>query len=129
MPKGISSIVENEVPERFSFYGMKTILVVFLTQYPMSASGSPNYMTDTQAREWMHLFVASAYFFPVIGAIIADAFLGKYVTILALSVVYVAGHLYSAFIDLPSAALTATLDLKGMTRAAGHGFNRLSHMS
>jgi POT family proton-dependent oligopeptide transporter len=110
MPKGIPYIVGNEAAERFSFYGMKTILVVFMTQYLMSASGSPNYMTDTQAREWMHLFVASAYFFPVIGAVIADAFLGKYVTILALSVVYVTGHLCLAFIDLPSAALTATLD-------------------
>ena len=113
MPKGIPYIVGNEAAERFSFYGMKTILVVFMTQYLMSASGSPNYMTDTQAREWMHLFVASAYFFPVIGAVIADAFLGKYVTILALSMVYVAGHLCLAFIDLPSAALTATLDPKG----------------
>ena len=113
MPKGIPYIVGNEAAERFSFYGMKTILVVFMTQYLMTASGSPNYMTDTQAREWMHLFVASAYFFPVIGAIIADAFLGKYLTILSLSVVYVIGHLFLACIDLPSAALNATFDPRG----------------
>lgn len=113
MPNGIPYIVGNEAAERFSFYGMKTILVVFMTQYLMTASGSPNYMTDTQAREWMHLFVASAYFFPVIGAIIADAFLGKYLTILSLSVVYVIGHLCLACIDLPSAALNATFDPRG----------------
>ena len=113
MPKGIPYIVGNEAAERFSFYGMKTILVVFMTQYLMTASGSPNYMTDSQAREWMHLFVASAYFFPVIGAIIADAFLGKYLTILSLSVVYVIGHLFLACIDLPSAALNATFDPRG----------------
>jgi len=113
IPAGIPYIVGNEAAERFSFYGMKTILVVFMTQYLLSAQGQPNYMTDTQAREWMHLFVASAYFFPVIGAIIADAFLGKYVTILALSIVYCAGHLCLALIDLPSAALAATLDPKG----------------
>jgi dipeptide/tripeptide permease len=113
IPAGIPYIVGNEAAERFSFYGMKTILVVFMTQYLLSAQGQPNYMTDTQAREWMHLFVASAYFFPVIGAIIADAFLGKYVTILALSMVYCAGHLCLALIDLPSGALAATLDPKG----------------
>jgi dipeptide/tripeptide permease len=113
IPAGIPYIVGNEAAERFSFYGMKTILVVFMTQYLLSAQGQPNYMTDTQAREWMHLFVASAYFFPVIGAIIADAFLGKYVTILALSIVYCAGHLCLALIDLPSAALNATFDPKG----------------
>lgn len=113
IPAGIPYIVGNEAAERFSFYGMKTILVVFMTQYLLSAQGQPNYMTDTQAREWMHLFVASAYFFPVIGAIIADAFLGKYVTILALSMVYCAGHLCLALIDLPSATLAATLDPKG----------------
>lgn len=113
IPAGIPYIVGNEAAERFSFYGMKTILVVFMTQYLLSAQGQPNYMTDTQAREWMHLFVASAYFFPVIGAIIADAFLGKYVTILALSMVYCAGHLCLALIDLPSGALAATLDPRG----------------
>ena len=113
IPAGIPYIVGNEAAERFSFYGMKTILVVFMTQYLLSAQGQPNYMTDTQSREWMHLFVASAYFFPVIGAIIADAFLGKYVTILALSMVYCAGHLCLALIDMPSAALAATLDPKG----------------
>ena len=75
IPSGIPYIVGNEAAERFSFYGMKTILVVFMTQYLLSAQGQPNYMTDTQAREWMHLFVASAYFFPVIGAIISiDSF-------------------------------------------------------
>lgn len=113
MPPGIQYIVGNEAAERFSFYGMKTILVVFMTQYLMTATGQSNFMTDTEAREWMHLFVASAYFFPLIGAIVADAFLGKYVTILALSLVYCAGHLCLALIDLPSAALTATLEPRG----------------
>jgi POT family proton-dependent oligopeptide transporter len=112
MPGGIPYIVGNEAAERFSFYGMKTILVVFMTQYLLSAKALPNYMTDTEAREWMHLFVASAYFFPVIGAVIADAFLGKYVTIMALSIVYCLGHLSLALIDLPPAALQATMEPK-----------------
>jgi dipeptide/tripeptide permease len=110
MPDGIPFIVGNEAAERFSFYGMKTILVVFMTQYLHSASGRPDGMNETEAREWMHLFVASAYFFPVIGGIVADAFLGKYATILLLSLVYCAGHLCLALMDMPPAFLAATLE-------------------
>jgi dipeptide/tripeptide permease len=113
MPGGIPFIIGNEAAERFSFYGMKTILAVFMTQYLLSASGEAAYLTDAQAREYVHLFVASAYFFPVIGAIVADAFLGKYRTIMLLSIVYCIGHGALALIDLPSAFLQATLDPKG----------------
>lgn len=113
MPPGIPFIVGNEAAERFSFYGMKTILVVFMTQHLLSATGQPDYMTETEAREWMHLFVASAYFFPTIGGIIADAFLGKYLTILALSLVYCVGHLFLALMDMPAPFLEATLEPRG----------------
>ena len=33
MPEGVPFIVGNEAAERFSFYGMKAILVVFMTQH------------------------------------------------------------------------------------------------
>ena len=35
MPRGIPYIIGNEAAERFSFYGMRAILVVFMTQYLM----------------------------------------------------------------------------------------------
>ncbi|MDI9411819.1 MAG: MFS transporter, partial [Bacteroidia bacterium] len=110
MPPGIPFIIGNEAAERFSFYGMKTILAVFMTQYMLSATGTPDYMTRTEATEWVAWFVASAYFFPVLGALIADALLGKYLTIMILSMVYCLGHAALACIDLPSAALQASLD-------------------
>ena len=113
MPPGIPYIVGNEAAERFSFYGMKTILVVFMTQHLLSAAGTPDFMTETESREWLHLFVASAYFFPIIGGIVADAFLGKYRTILLLSLVYCAGHLCLALMDMPPAFLQATLAPRG----------------
>ena len=113
MPSGIPFIIGNEAAERFSFYGMKTILAVFMTQYLLSTSGEAAYLTDAQAREYVHLFVASAYFFPVLGAIVADAFLGKYRTIMLLSIVYCIGHGALALIDMPSSFLQATLDPKG----------------
>lgn len=117
MPPGIPFIIGNEAAERFSFYGMKVILSVFMTQYMLSATGTPNYMTDTEAREWVAWFVASAYFFPVLGALVADALLGKYLTIMILSMVYCLGHAALACIDLPSAALQATLDPRGWLMA------------
>lgn len=117
MPPGIPFIIGNEAAERFSFYGMKTILAIFMTQYMLSATGTPNYMTDTEAREWVAWFVASAYFFPVLGALLADALLGKYLTIMILSMVYCLGHAALACIDLPPAALQATLDPRGWLMA------------
>src|SRR5690606_3091870 len=45
------------------------------------------------ASGYVHLFNTGVYFFPVIGSIIADAFWGKYKTIVLLSLVYCLGHL------------------------------------
>jgi len=117
MPKGIPYIVGNEAAERFSFYGMKTILMVFMTQFLLTSTGTAAYMTETEAREWVAWFVASAYFFPVIGAIIADAVLGKYRTILLLSWLYCAGHLALAMMDLPPKGLQATMEPKSWLMA------------
>ena len=37
MPEGIPYIIANDIAERFSFYGMRAILVVFMTQYLMTS--------------------------------------------------------------------------------------------
>jgi len=93
MPRGIPYIIGNETAERFSFYGMRTILVVFMTKYLIDSDGSKDLMSDDQAKEYFHLFVMSAYFFPILGAILSDWLWGKYKTILTLSIVYCLGHL------------------------------------
>ncbi|MGQ0637115.1 MAG: POT family MFS transporter [Planctomycetaceae bacterium] len=93
LPAGIPYIIGNEAAERFSFYGMRGILVTFMTQYLLDASGNPDHMPEAMARETFHLFVASAYFFPLAGAVISDLWWGKYRTIITLSLVYCAGHL------------------------------------
>ncbi|MGA2017730.1 MAG: POT family MFS transporter [Opitutaceae bacterium] len=91
MPAGIPYIVGNEAAERFNFYGMRAILVVFMTQYLCSRTGAPAPMSENEADKWYHVFVASNYFFPVFGAILADALWGKYRTIFWLSFVYCFG--------------------------------------
>ena len=93
MPPGIPYIVVNEAAERYSFYGMRAILVIFMTKFLIGADGELDVMSEEQAKTWFHSFVTAAYFFPILGSIVADAFLGKYRTIIALSLVYCLGHL------------------------------------
>lgn len=93
MPAGIPYIIGNEAAERFSFYGMKAILVVFMTSALLDAAGRPAPMGEGEARAWYHAFTAAAYFTPLAGALLADILLGKYRTILSLSLLYCLGHL------------------------------------
>ncbi len=93
LPTGIPYIIANEAAERFSFYGMRAILVVFMTQYLLDAQGSAAPMNEAEARGWYHLFISAVYFMPLLGALLADGLLGKYRTIILLSLVYSVGHL------------------------------------
>ena len=93
MPPGIPYIIGNEAAERFSFYGMRTILVVFMTQYLAFMDGAGGRtMSGNEAVEHYHQFTSWVYFTPLLGALIADVFFGKYRTILWLSIVYCLGH-------------------------------------
>jgi POT family proton-dependent oligopeptide transporter len=99
-PRGVPFIIGNELAERFSFYGMKGILVIFMTTYLLGADGELKTMNREEAMTVYHLFTMSAYFFPIIGALIADIFLGKYRTILWLSLLYCVGHGMLALMDV-----------------------------
>ena len=90
MPPQIPFIIGNEGCERFSFYGMRNILTVFLMTSLLLAI--PEEMRKGEAKEVFHTFVIGVYFFPLLGGWIADRFWGKYKTILYLSLLYVCGH-------------------------------------
>jgi POT family proton-dependent oligopeptide transporter len=92
MPAGIPFIIGNEAAERFSFYGMRAILVVFMTQYLLNDGGAADPMNEEEAKGWFHLFVSAVYITPLLGALISDGLLGKYRTIILLSLVYCVGH-------------------------------------
>lgn len=98
MPPGIPYIVGNEAAERFSFYGMKAILTIYMTKFLVGWDGQPATLSDEDAKSAVHLFVASAYFFPILGAIFSDWILGKYRTIIWLSLIYCLGHLLLAVV-------------------------------
>jgi proton-dependent oligopeptide transporter, POT family len=90
MPRQIPYIIGNEGCERFSFYGMRNILTVFLAYtffaYLPEADGK------AAAKEVFHTFVIGVYFFPLLGGWLSDRFFGKYNTVFWLSIVYCIGH-------------------------------------
>src|SRR5574338_333965 len=90
IPRQIPYIIGNEGCERFSFYGMRNILTVFLVSSLLA------YLPESEragaAKDVFHTFVIGVYFFPLLGGWIADRFFGKYQTIFWLSLVYCAGQ-------------------------------------
>jgi POT family proton-dependent oligopeptide transporter len=110
MPAGIPYILTNETAERFSFYGMTSILVIFMTTHLMARDGSLAVMGAERAKSYFHLFKAAVYFTPLIGAIISDLWLGKFRTILYFSIVYCVGLLLMA-LDVTRLGLTGGLIL------------------
>jgi POT family proton-dependent oligopeptide transporter len=77
---------------------MRTILTIFMVRYLylMSDTILPA-MSKAEAQERYHTFSSWVYLFPILGAIVADAFTGKYRIIIAVSVLYCLGHLALAF--------------------------------
>jgi POT family proton-dependent oligopeptide transporter len=93
MPPGVPHIIGNEAAERFSFYGMKAVLAVFMVQYLHLMDGkSASVMNQAEATAMVHLFNGAVYLTPFLGALLADIFIGKYRTIMGLSIIYCAGH-------------------------------------
>ncbi|XP_028663900.1 solute carrier family 15 member 2 isoform X1 [Erpetoichthys calabaricus] len=83
-PVSIAFIVVNEFCERFSYYGMKALLTLYFIHFL--------HWDEDLSTAIYHAFSGLCYFTPVIGALIADSWLGKFRTIIYLSIIYVIGH-------------------------------------
>ena len=83
-PPQIKYIIGNEVCERFSYYGMLGILELYLVKRMN--------MTGDAATTTQHLFATAVYFLPLVGGWLADRWLGRYSTILFISLFYCMGH-------------------------------------
>src|SRR3954471_13294191 len=90
IPRQIRYIIGNEGCERFSFYGMRNILTMFLVSSLLVYL--PEADREHAAKDVFHTFVIGVYFFPLLGGWLADRFFGKYNTILWLSLVYCVGQ-------------------------------------
>jgi len=109
IPRQISYIIGNEGCERFSFYGMRNILTVFLVSSLLAYL--PEGDRAGAAKDVFHTFVIGVYFFPLLGGWLADRFFGKYHTIFWLSLVYCAGHLCLALSESSRAGFYTGLAL------------------
>ncbi len=77
-------IIGNEACERFSYYGVVGIMEIYLKdRMKMGSSG---------ATEMVHYFGAAVYLLPLAGGWLADRWLGRYWTILSISLFYCLGH-------------------------------------
>ena len=92
MPRQIPYIIGNEACERFSFYGMRNILVPFLISSILLGYLPQGPDREGAAKDIFHTFVIGVYFFPLLGGWLSDRFFGKYNTVLWFSLIYCAGH-------------------------------------
>lgn len=90
-PTQIRFILGNEAAERFSFYGVKAILALYITNVLL--------MTQDDATQIIHLFGFVNYFTPLLGAWVSDRWWGRYNTIFWVSLSYCAGHGVMALSD------------------------------
>jgi POT family proton-dependent oligopeptide transporter len=88
-PKGFMFLFAGEFAERFSFYGMRAILPLYLSDQMGFGEG--------EGGRYYTFFLAACYLLPLLGGYIADNFFGKYWTIVGFSVPYVAGQFLVGF--------------------------------
>ncbi|WP_169973301.1 POT-type proton-dependent oligopeptide transporter [Tautonia rosea] len=92
-PKGFWFIFWGELAERSSYYGMRAILLLYMsTQLGLG---------DQMASFAMSQFIAAAYFLPLVGGYIADNYFGKYWTIVGFSIPYILGHVILGVESVP----------------------------
>ncbi|XP_032791790.2 solute carrier family 15 member 2 isoform X1 [Daphnia magna] len=105
-PVAVFFIVVNEFCERFSYYGMKTVLTLYLRDVLL--------FDENDSTIWYHLFSMLCYFTPVFGAILADTYLGKFKTILYLSCLYACGNVLLSVASIPNTLPQKEFSLLGL---------------
>lgn len=93
-PKIVFLIILNEFCERFSYYGLRTVLFIYLTGFIHIESGT--------ATAIYHSFTVLCYFSPLLGAIVADGYIGLYRTILYVSCLYCLGEVILTLTSIPA---------------------------
>ncbi|XP_043930955.1 solute carrier family 15 member 2-like [Protopterus annectens] len=93
-PLSIAFIVVNEFCERFSYYGMKAVLTLYFIYFL--------HWDEDLSTSIYHAFSGLCYFTPIFGALIADSWLGKFKTIIYLSIIYIIGHAVKSVGAIPT---------------------------
>ncbi|HJV41399.1 peptide MFS transporter [Caulobacter sp.] len=101
-PRGLTVLLLTNMWEQFSYFGMRALLVYYMTKHLLIAQGTASLIYGT--------YTACAYFTPIIGGVIADRLLGKRRAIIIGASVMAAGHFMMSFEPLLYVAL-ATIAL------------------
>ena len=113
-PKGLTFLFATEMWERFSYYGMRTLLVLYMVKHllqPGQAETVIGYGAIKGALEFLFgplgvqplsshiygLYTAFVYLTPVIGGLIADRWLGQRRTVIVGAILMAIGHFMMAF--------------------------------
>src|SRR6266699_2434814 len=104
-PRGLSTLFFTEMWERFSYYGMRGFLILYMTK----ALG----FTDPHAGAVYGNYVGSVWLAAILGGLIADRWLGQYRSVLIGGIIIALGHFTLAFHALPFFYVGLTLIVIG----------------
>ena len=109
-PKGLGYLAFTEAWERFSYYGMQTLLVLYMVNHLLLPGQSRDVALFAEfsalyggldgqplASAIFGTYAASVYLTPILGGFLADRFLGKRTTVLLGAITMAAGHFLMAF--------------------------------
>ena len=88
-PKGLYVCFATELWERFSFYGMKYLLLLYLTKYHL--------FTDQMGLDVLGAYAGLVYALPLIGGMLADRYLGMRKAVVFGAILLTLGHATMAY--------------------------------
>jgi len=97
-PRGLSTLFFTEMWERFSYYGMRAFLILYMVT--PAAQGGLGF-TDADAGSVYGTYTGSVWGAAILGGLVADRFLGQYRSVLLGGIIIAAGHFTLAFKALP----------------------------
>ncbi len=129
-PRGLTFLFATEMWERFSYYGMRALLVLYMTKYLLVAGRADGVIgldtlrsvlegvfgplgTQPFASDIYGLYTALVYATPFFGGLIADRLLGQRRTVIIGAILMAAGHFMMAFETLFLIALTTLILANG----------------
>jgi POT family proton-dependent oligopeptide transporter len=97
-PRALSTLFFTEMWERFSYYGMRAFLILYMVA-PASAGGLG--FDDVHAASIYGTYTGSVWGAAILGGLVADRILGQYRSVLIGGIIIAAGHFTLAFKALP----------------------------
>ena len=97
-PRGLSTLFFTEMWERFSYYGMRAFLILYMTA-PVAAGGLG--FDVPRASSVYGTYTGSVWVTPILGGLVADRILGAYRSVLLGGIVIALGHFTLALRALP----------------------------